>query len=260
MASASTWVYAERAGRALRLHLWRPEGVVAPPVVLHLHGGGWRSGGALDEAPRHLLDRGFAVAAAEYRFSREARFPAQVIDATAAARWLADHAEALGVDGARLALHGVSAGGHLATILALTATRRDRPSPFGDPPMISACVDLYGPTDVNALLGSSRRVRHGHARAPEVELIGGPIPRHPGRVAEANPIGYVHGGAPPTLIVQGEADDFVPPSQSRLLAAALRSAGADVRLMMLPGVGHGGPAFGSDAVRAAIGGFLGERV
>lgn len=265
MADAERYAYGSPGGRALSVHLFRPPVAAGerPAVVMHLHGGGWRSGGATDEAPLYLLEHGLAVAAVEYRFSGVARFPAQLIDATAGARWLADHAAALGLDGSRLAVHGVSAGGHLAALLALTASmasRADRRSPFGDPPAVRACVDLYGPTDFNALLGASKRIRHGHARAPEVQLIGGAIEGHPGRVAEANPVGYVHGAAPPTLIVQGGADDFVPPSQSRLLHEALRRAGASSRLVVLPGVGHGGPAFAAPEVRGMVAGFLGARL
>lgn len=258
MPDAQTHVYQTRDGRPLRLHLFRPTGAGAgrPPIVMHLHGGGWRSGKATDEAPLYLRAWGWAVAAVEYRFSDAARFPAPLIDATAAARWLADHGASLGLDGERPAVHGVSAGGHLAVMLALTSSRRDRRSPFGDPPAVRACVDLYGPTDFHALLGASRRIRHGHARAPEVQLIGGSIEGHPGRVAEANPLGYVHGDAPPTLIVQGEADEFVPPSQSRLLHEALTRAGASSRLAVLPGAGHGGPAFGEAAIRGMIAAFL----
>jgi acetyl esterase/lipase len=129
---------------------------------------------------------------------------------------------------------------------------------FGEPVAVDRVVDLYGPTDFNALLGASARIRHGHPKAPEVQLIGGRIEEHPEAVAAANPISYVTAAAPPFLILQGDRDDFVPSTQSYLLHHALLQAGAASRLHLLEGVGHGGPAFRTPAVRGLIRNFLAQ--
>ena len=68
-----------------------------------------------------LTDAGFVVASADYRLSHEAHFPAQLHDAKAAVRWLRDHAADYDVDPDRIYAWGDSAGGHLASLVGLTA-------------------------------------------------------------------------------------------------------------------------------------------
>ena len=95
------------------------------PVLLYLHGGGFVIGGmeTHDSLCRQLaLRSGGAVLALDYRLAPEHRFPTAVDDAWAAMRWLASEgAEALGLDGTRLAVGGDSAGGTLAATCAIHA-------------------------------------------------------------------------------------------------------------------------------------------
>src|SRR5205085_1815065 len=97
-----------------------------PPVVLWLHGGGWRQGSRRRQSPgahRHwLIERavmaGFAMALVDYRLAPEGTFPAPVADVRAAIRWLRAHADDLEIDAGRVALWGESAGGHIACMAA----------------------------------------------------------------------------------------------------------------------------------------------
>ncbi len=94
------------------------------PVLLYLHGGGFTIGGldTHDSLCRQLaLRSGAAVVALDYRLAPEHRFPCAVNDAWAAMRWLAHRAGSLGLDGARLAVGGDSAGGTLAAVCAIHA-------------------------------------------------------------------------------------------------------------------------------------------
>ncbi len=95
------------------------------PVLLYLHGGGFVIGGldTHDSLCRQLaLRSGGAVLALDYRLAPEHRFPAAVDDAWAAMRWLRGvGADQLGLDGARLAVGGDSAGGTLAATCAIHA-------------------------------------------------------------------------------------------------------------------------------------------
>lgn len=95
------------------------------PMLLYLHGGGFTIGGleTHDSLCRQLaLRSGGAVLALDYRLAPEHRFPTAVDDAWAAMRWLAGQgAEALGLDGTRLAVGGDSAGGTLAAVSAIHA-------------------------------------------------------------------------------------------------------------------------------------------
>jgi len=94
------------------------------PALLYLHGGGFVIGNleTHDSLCRQLARRsGGAVVALDYRLAPEHRFPTAVHDAWAATRWLAAHGATIGVDGARLAVGGDSAGGTLAAVCALLA-------------------------------------------------------------------------------------------------------------------------------------------
>lgn len=94
------------------------------PVLLYMHGGGFTIGGleTHDSLCRQLaLHSGVAVLALDYRLAPEHRFPAAVDDAWAAMQWLPGAADALGLDGSRLAVGGDSAGGTLAAVCALHA-------------------------------------------------------------------------------------------------------------------------------------------
>jgi acetyl esterase/lipase len=101
------------------------------PAVVHYHGGGWRTGCRSSLGPsvdtlglsaiERLVEAGFVVASADYRLNSMAHFPAQLLDAKAAVRWLRAHAADYNVDPERIYAWGDSAGGHLASLVALTA-------------------------------------------------------------------------------------------------------------------------------------------
>ncbi len=92
------------------------------PVLVYYHGGGWVIGDldTHDVVCRQLcVDVGCAVLAVDYRLGPEHRFPAATDDALAAVRWLQTHGAAQGLDAARFALGGDSAGGNLAAATAI---------------------------------------------------------------------------------------------------------------------------------------------
>ena len=114
-------------GGGLRLRIYTPAEVARPaPAILYLHGGGFVIGD-LDthDAPCAYLahQSGCVVVSLAYRLAPEHPFPAALDDALAGFRWLADHADALGLDKARLAIGGDSAGGNLSAVVAQVATR-----------------------------------------------------------------------------------------------------------------------------------------
>jgi acetyl esterase len=100
------------------------------PMLVYFHGGGWVIGSldTHDDLCRRLaIASGCLVVAVDYRLAPEHKFPAPVEDSFAATRWIADHAQALGGDARRIAVGGDSAGGNLATVVALLA--RDQGGP-----------------------------------------------------------------------------------------------------------------------------------
>lgn len=106
---------------------YRPKGAAAGallPALIYYHGGGWTIGDldTHDVLCRELANgAGCAVVAVDYRLAPEHRFPCAVDDCLAATRWVHRHAGALGIDAARLAVGGDSAGGNLAAVVAQLA-------------------------------------------------------------------------------------------------------------------------------------------
>ncbi len=131
----------------LRLYRPLPSALVTAgtlPVLVYYHGGGWVIGDldTHDTLCRELANAaGCAVVAVDYRMGPEHRFPAAVDDALAATRWVHQQAAMLGLDPARLAVGGDSAGGNLAAVVALAA--RDA----GDLPIAFQLL-IYPATDM----------------------------------------------------------------------------------------------------------------
>ncbi|GGV52352.1 hypothetical protein GCM10010277_48800 [Streptomyces longisporoflavus] len=229
--------YGEVEGsRPLELDLWLPAAGNEPaPLVLFVHGGAWRRGRRDDMGLRtrhwspgplqRIAAAGFAVACADYRLSGEARFPAPLDDLRAALRWLSLRAAELGVDTSRTVLWGESAGGHLASLLAL------------DPAVPAAgAVIWYAPSDLTVPRGP---FDPHSAATPEALLLGAAPASVPERARAASPVAQAHRDAPPFLLVHGEQDTMVPATHSEALAARLREVGTRVELRMVPGADHG---------------------
>jgi acetyl esterase len=143
------------------LRLYRGLGTAAEtslPLLVYFHGGGWTVGDldTHDIVCRTLANRArCAVIAVDYRMGPEHKFPAAVEDCVAATRWAAGQAAALGVDAARIAVGGDSAGGNLATVAAITL--RDA----GGPPLVFQAL-AYPATDQRMDLPSHTRFAQGY--------------------------------------------------------------------------------------------------
>jgi acetyl esterase/lipase len=111
---------------AQRLDLYLPHrpSSEAAPIMVYLHAGGW-VGGHEDDVPAFVMrfvERGYAVASVGYRLAPEFPFPKPIQDVKLSIRWLKAYGDREGViDGDRMVLVGVSAGGHLAAFAAATA-------------------------------------------------------------------------------------------------------------------------------------------
>ncbi|MEV7284969.1 alpha/beta hydrolase [Streptomyces sp. NPDC093252] len=242
-------VYAVIPGhRPLTLDLYLPEAHGPAPVIVHLHGGGWRLGSRREFGPAFdgvtpdpwtvLTRAGFAVAAVEYRLSGEATFPAQLHDVKAAVRWLRHRRDELGLDTEHIIAFGESAGGHLAALLGLTPGHpalEGTVGVTGPSSQVTAVIDWYGPTD---LLTLSRPTPPPAAPSREALLLGSPVDQVPELARLASPVTHVSAAAPPFHIAHGTHDLLVPSSQSRTLATALRAAGVPVDLHLVEGGGH----------------------
>lgn len=233
--------------RPLLLDLHRPDHDDPLPLVVFVHGGGWRIGSRGSVGPMYadwspsvfarLAGAGFAVATVDYRLSAEAIFPAQLEDVTAALTWLHTQSERFGLTPGRRALWGESAGGHLAALAALAG-----PTDPNDPGT-SAVVDWYGPSDLIALAADADAqgiaISDPHAvDSREAQLLGAPAAQAGQQARDASPVHRVGPDAPPFLLLHGTADRFVPYRQSQRLEQALAAAGAKPDLHLIEGADH----------------------
>jgi acetyl esterase/lipase len=231
--------------RALRLDASFPAaaGEAPLPVVVYVHGGGWRSGSKEAGAPfrRAFARGGYFAVSVEYRLAGEAKFPAAVDDCRAAIRFLRRHADDLGIDPDRIGAWGHSAGGHLSAHLATSANGGGPPAAAlpPDPEARIACaVSVSGPADLRALARAAGREGEG-ANAVLFWLGAGSAEEIERRARDASPIVYVDGMDPPMLLVHGGADRLVSIRQSEQLQAALAEAGVPSALHRVEGAGHG---------------------
>jgi acetyl esterase/lipase len=246
-------------GKSLLLDLYLPIGSVEPvPVIIWLHGGGWRIGDRKlgPDLRVRFAERGYAMASIEYRLSGEVIFPAQIHDVKAAIRWLRSVANEYNLDSENIGLWGSSAGGHLAALAGTTGSGRLE-GELGNLDFssdVQAVVDGYGPTDFlqmeehsqsGIMLGADAETsrlnlvqRHTDPNSPESQLLGAPIHTVPDLVREANPISYIDKSAPPFLILHGLNDSAVPVHQSELLYESLIEQGNDATLCLIEGLGH----------------------
>lgn len=243
---ARTWTgltYAIVGGyRPMVLDLHVPTGVDSPPVVMWVHGGGWREGdrrlGPLQWEQQGLfqrvLDAGLALATPDYRLVAESSLPGPVHDVVAAVRYLRRYAAQLGVDATRLGLWGDSAGGHLATVAGLAAGHAAPDgwllgaTGVGDGPAdVSAVVSWYGASDLTLDPSLVADLWPDTSTDEREELA-----------RRVSPVHLVRADSPPMLLMHGDADSISPVEQSvRLHEAALR-VGARCELEVAPGSEH----------------------
>jgi acetyl esterase/lipase len=252
--------------RPLELDLYLPAESPAP-VVVFLHGGGWRLGSRHSAGPAYrgadptpferVAQAGIAVASVDYRLSGEAVWPAQLHDAKAAVRWLRSRAAELGVDPDRIAAWGESAGGHLAELLGLTrddATLEGEAGLIGPSSSVAAVAAWYAPSDI-AAVAADKGADPGDPDSREAQLLGAPVPSVPELAAQASPLTHVSSGAPPFLLLHGGADRLVGCVQSERLQDALSAAGADVERHTYDGADHmwlGAPEAAVDALDRTV--------
>ena len=145
--------YIQRGEHALQLDLYlpvKPAGAALPAIVL-VHGGGWQSGVRDNFAPMaiRMAENGFAAATVSYRLSPEARYPAAIHDVKAALRWVRAHAGEYGIDPARIAVGGGSAGGQIASLVGVTGGIAAFDPDKGDPDSSGSPVSSAAQAIVN---------------------------------------------------------------------------------------------------------------
>ena len=251
--------YCAPDGVPLKMDLYFPVETSAPwQVLVYVHGGSFTSGdkrkgsGVLDIAA--MTTRGYAVAAINYRLMPENSFPAEILDAKCAIRFLRAHAAEYQLKTEKIGIWGGSAGGHLAAMAGLTSgdPAFDSGEYLDQSSKVDAVVEMFGPSDLAAPMGWLQRWLLRRA-------FGTDDPAAP-LLADASPVNTITRNAPPFLILHGELDTAVPVEQARVFHQKLLESGGDSTLVIVANANHnfkptGGPI---EPTREEISSLMGE--
>ncbi len=196
--------------RDLHLDLFRPEKAGKYPLLVMIHGGGWRSGDKSMQVPmaQRITSKGFVTATVEYQLSLEAKYPAAVYNIKAAIRWLKAHAGEFNIDTSRITISGCSAGGQLAMLVAMTnglSRFEGNQGVTGLPSNVHAAIDIDGVLDFMApsSLNLTRR-----PDSPDIQWLGGSFSEKPDTWKEASSIFWVNAKSVPVLFLNSGFSRF----------------------------------------------------
>ena len=238
--------FANVDGHSLKLDLYLPDQDEPAPLVVWIHGGGWRGGSKEKCEIKWVTDHGYSLAAISYRLTDKATFPAQIQDCKGAVRWLRANAEKCGLDVSKVAVAGSSAGGHLAALLGTTggveALEGDVGGNLDQSSRVDAIVDFFGATD---FIQRTKTQPHKTIKEGSIVnlLLGGPADQKVDLARQASAAFHVTEDDPPLLIFHGARDNKVLIGQSERILDVYKKAGLPVTLEVLPESGHGGPEF-----------------
>lgn len=220
------------------LVVYTPAGPGPFACIYHIHGGGYVTGsaGILEFMHRPLAEAlGCVIVSVDYRLAPETCFPGAIEDCHAGLAWVTAHADALGIDRARIGVMGESAGGGLAAALALLVRDRTGTAPAFQVltyPMLDdrTCTLDQGP-HAGAFLWTAASNRFGWT-ALLGEAPGGADVSPYAAPARAGDLA----GLPPTFLMVGALDLFV--KENLAYAARLIAAGVPTELHVYPGAFH----------------------
>ncbi len=216
-------------GRDNLLDIWRRHDL-APgsraPVLIQVPGGAWAVGDQRIQGytlMSHMVELGWICVSINYSKSPRCAFPAHLIDVKRAIAWVRENIADYGGDPDFLAITGGSAGGHLASLAALTPNDPAFQPGFEDADTtVQAVAPYYGVYDFT----DSDNMHDLMLPFLEQFVMKARYADEPERFKAASPISYAHREAPPFFVLHGEKDELIPSGQARAFTAALRDAGA----------------------------------
>jgi acetyl esterase/lipase len=253
-------VFAHTSEKELKMDIYFPENKQeSRSVLMWIHGGGWKAGSKKNCKLKWLVEHGYVVASVSYRFSQEAKFPAQIHDCKAALRYLKANANKYGLDKNRIAVSGASAGGQLAALMATSADDEFLDGKLGDysneTTQVPVVIDFYGASDF--LLREKNQPEKVNKKGGVVyELLGGAVQDKRELAKKASAAHQVGKGDSAILIIHGSQDKVVLPGQSKRLHEAYQIKGLNSQLHIIDGAGHGGKDFDNEEIKKMILKFL----
>jgi acetyl esterase/lipase len=262
-------VYAEAHGVGLVMDIFTPTGNKNGLAVIDVISGAWHSDrGKIRDHLRAqtfqiLCRKGYTVFAIRPGSITKFSAPEMIDHLNQGIRWVKEHAKDYGIDPDRLGMMGASAGGHLASLAAVTADNVNAAAGQSGPAVntrVKAVAVFFPPTDfLNYGKPGENAIGRGvlkNFRAPfdfhefdnatkafvpitdeeRILTIGRSI----------SPVNHVSNDDPPTLIIHGDADLLVPIQQAEIVLDKLKEAGVPTELVVKKGAAHGWPELGKD--------------
>ncbi len=214
------------------------------PLLVFIHGGGWEAGSKNDAGAIYALinDGAFIGASINYRLTDKGIFPAQIHDCKAAIRWLRAHARDYGIDKDKIGVFGISAGGHLVSLLGTSGGVAEIEGTVGgnldQSSRVNCVIDFCGPADFPTFPGKGSIIDSEKPGTAVTKLFGGPMSQHMDLARAASPVTYITKDDPPFLIIHGTKDPLVPYEQAVELNKSLHDAGVSATLLTGTGGGH----------------------
>jgi acetyl esterase len=242
------------------VRVYRPRAGLLPALVF-IHGGGWWGGSVEESDPtarRRAVGADCVVVSVEYRLAPEHPFPAGLDDCWTATKWVFEHAEELGIDPARIAISGESAGGNLAAALTLMAREA------GGPQIVAQVLEVPG-MDLRMADGGSMSEfgdGYGFTRVGLEECAEFYLGDRDRTEPLASPVFADVHDLPPALVTTCEYDPVRDSGEQ--YAGKLAAAGVRVTLRRWDGIAHGCGELGAilpeiaERYRAEVTGFLRE--
>ena len=243
--------------KALTMHLVIPQDKKPHPVILYINGGGFINANKDDYMQQwlDLAEHGYVVASMTYRVAPTSTFPAPLEDVKSAVRFLRANAEKFSIDAQHIGVFGGSAGGYLAAMAGTTNGVKsfDKGDNLNYSSDVQAVVDVYGVSDVTKIGADyNEAVQKTHESAAATEALwvngspvfggkDGGINANPEGSKAANPLTYISKKTAPFLLMHGDADVLVSPSQTELLREELANHNIEAIRYLVKGAAHGGP-------------------
>ncbi len=252
-------LYAHQGGINLKLDVYRhcshPRGT---PTLLQIHGGGWMVGTKDHQAlplMNHLASRGWTCFSVNYRRSPLATFPDHIIDVKRAVKWIRENGEQYGANPDFIVVTGGSAGGHLASLLALTPNDPGFQPGFEEvDTSVRGCVPLYGVYDFTNRHGQQRN--RGLKKVLEQWVMKTTLAESPEAYRRASPVDRISGEVPPFFVIQGARDTLVPVEEARHFVEALNAnRSSPVIYAEIPGAQHAFELCSTPRAQAAVDGI-----
>ncbi len=229
-----------------RLDVWRTSTTPTDaPVIYYLHGGAWTFGDKREQGRPMLHEfvrRGWVVVASNYRLAPRFPWPAQIEDATRALGWIKKNIATYGGDPDRVVIAGGSAGGHLASLLALSADDPTwRPTQMSDVTdwTVRGAMSFYGVLEMTGDETHWRGLGRGIRLLLERRVVQFPYLGHEELYRSLSPYERIAKHAPPFFVVQGVNDTLVDVNVARSFVSKFRDvAFAPIYHVELPFTQH----------------------